>query len=138
MYRWIPALLLLVVAPACQADPIRRPSHVMAQWTDIPLPRGFAVVDAVGAEVPVTAGEYRAGQFMVEGRGLLADVGTYYQERLPQHGWAWDPAGNAWRKGDSLLEVDLTAYDQKSYANEFGLVRYQLRVRSQRTSIGQQ
>ncbi|TAH37150.1 MAG: hypothetical protein EYC70_09225 [Planctomycetota bacterium] len=130
MRRWILSLLLLV-AGACQANPDRGDS-VLAGWADIPVPRGFRLVDQPHGEVPVSVGEYRAGKFLFEGRGSLPTVGDYYRSHMPLHGWTWDPAGTCWRKGPSRVSLILTGLATPAYASDYGLVRYQLEVRSER------
>jgi hypothetical protein len=86
------------------------------QFTDIPVPQGFSVpknnLDAFITE----AGSYRAGRQVYFGTARAFDTVTYYEERMPNHGWTLVERGTresgdpfmVWRKADTVAVIDLS------------------------------
>lgn len=135
--RFHPTLLLaalLCPLGACQA-PQQATADALREWTDIPVPRGFQVVDAMPLEAAVHAGSYRAGEYLFEGRGTRATVEQYYRDRMPQLGWRWDSGKSCWTKGDSRLYLSFDDLPKPVYGNDFGTIRYLMRVRSERAPL---
>lgn len=133
-------LLVGLLAPAlvaCQAA--RAPSggsEPMASkaWADVPVPRGFQPVEDLRLAVPVDAGGYRAGELLFEGRSSTGAVEEYYRERMPQFGWSWDPAEEAWVKGRTQVRLFVKQVKQNSYNPTSGRVQVLLRASSERPS----
>ena len=126
-------LLIATAALSCQAGSPTSGDLALAQWDDIPVPRGFEPVDTVASEAAASVGEFRHGDFLLRGPGSARETEAYYAERLPQHGWHWDESLHWWTKRQWRLSVDITDSVKEGYQESQVL----LKVRSMRAKPGQ-
>jgi len=132
----LPWLLLLALG-ACQASSPQRSgsaSSVLADWGDLPVPRGFHLVEDPAAGPVMEAGHFRFADLLFEGRGAPGTIESYYHARMPLSGWTWDAADGLWRKDGNSVQLVLSPFPSKGYRNSpRGVQRFQLKVRTQRT-----
>ncbi|MFQ5749470.1 MAG: hypothetical protein ACE5H3_08445 [Planctomycetota bacterium] len=137
MYPRLPWLLLLALG-ACQASPPQR-SHsaasVLADWGDLPVPRGFHLVEDPASGPVMEAGHFRFADLLFEGRGAPGTIEAYYHARMPLSGWSWNAAEGFWGKGGNRVQLIISPYSAKGYRNSpHGVQRFLLKVRTQRSA----
>ena len=105
---------------------------VSGTWEDIPVPKGFRPVNDPSLAIPITAGAYRAGEFLYRGRSTSEKIREYYQDRMPQFGWDWDQSTEVWVKEGTELQIDIRKDSITGYEDLPESLELLLQVRSQR------
>jgi hypothetical protein len=122
----IPLLAALVISSACRSDVdhMVNPKPGVAaetsttsgqQFNDIPTPDGYQLVNDRLQSYVTEAGSYRAGHQYYSGKGMPLDAVSFYENRMPNHGWVLADRGTSadglsfmlWRKGATFARIEI-------------------------------
>jgi hypothetical protein len=138
----VAALVIVGVSAACRSNPDRASSSPRTgaeadtattsgqQFNDIPIPEGYRMQNERLQSYVTEAASYRAGHLYYTGNGRTLDAVSYFEQRMPHHGWtlvdrsttAEGPSSMIWRKGSTAAKIEIAA-NSKS-----GLVDIEIRV----------
>jgi hypothetical protein len=109
IFFFLPGCLAAITAPFESSSPQNRDEESFAEFMDVPYPSIFSL-DKKNS-FTYSRRNVLSGVVTVAGRLNLDEIGAYYDQHLPQHGWV--PVAEAqgsklvstWKKGEAILTI---------------------------------